>query len=254
MTNRPPFARSLTRLLLAGALASTVGATTAHANRGGGSAASSTTSHTPFAGQYSNRVTNSNSSRSARNASARTKPGTWNRFVKRLAGTGPARVSGSVVRQEIRSYTAYMESDIRQRATPFVTVVNSIGRMTRTRAPNYKAKVGTRYELTRLGNTGEFSMHLLMPVSGHTGKGMENALKWGDPNHAEVNHFDIAVTHADGSQQKIENVKATGLVTPYELNLALKPGKTIVQFWAQGSGKVDNYKAGREVEFHWDGK
>ena len=141
-----------------------------------------------------------------------------------------------------------MESDIRQGATPFLEIIpKSDGiRMTQTQYPDYHSGRTANYKVTNLPG-GQLDLVTLLPVSGHVG--------WTEAqSYAKSNKYNLAVTHADGTVERVNSIASQGFVTPHDLSLKLKPGKTTIQFWPDGSGGVYGYVAGRQIELHWDGK
>jgi hypothetical protein len=142
-----------------------------------------------------------------------------------------------------------MESFIRGiKDTPPMALINASphAQVTQSAYFDYYGGVTAKYRVTGLGAGGQLDLVALLPVSGHVG--LQAA-----ENYARTNQYNVVITHADGTRQTLPKVAATGFVTEHALSLNLKPGKTIVQFWPDGSGGVGGYQTGREIEFHWDG-
>ena len=195
-----------------------------------------------FAGRAAARGNTRNTARQTqqRQARTRTRVRTPQRQQQRSQASSRAKV-------EVAMYKQVMNNAIAQNATPpFFLVANKDGvKMSQTRQGNYKKNVTPAYKVDGLAKSGELSLTALLPVSAHTGQAQQ---------FAKSNKYNITVTHADGTVQKINKVASTGLITEKSLNLKLKPGKTVVNMWPDGSAGVGGFKAGREIELNWSGK
>jgi hypothetical protein len=156
---------------------------------------------------------------------------------------------GSMAKQRAQIMSSMMEGAIRQNATPAMQVMARKDKvqLTQYESPHYKQNRTAKFRVSGLGKSGSLDLVALLPVSGHVG--LPNAQKW-----AKSNKYNVVITHADGTRQTLPKVSSTGFVTMTGMNLKLKKGKTVIQAWADGSAGVGGYKAGREVEIHWDGK
>ena len=148
--------------------------------------------------------------------------------------------------QQIQFSKIMLSQSISQNATPpFLLVPNKDSvTMTQTRGAHYKNGITAAHSVSGLPASGELNLTGLLPVSAHTGQAQQ---------FAKSNVYNVIITHADGTTQNLGKIKSTGLVTEHGMKLNLKPGKTIVQFWPDGSGGVGGYKAGREIELNWSG-
>ncbi|MBT8493975.1 MAG: hypothetical protein KJO07_13055 [Deltaproteobacteria bacterium] len=193
-----------------------------------------------FAGRGAARGTRTNTAQQSQQRQARTR--TRVRTPQRQQRTQ----ASSRAKVEVAMYKQVMNNAIAQKATPpFFLVANKDGvKMTQTRQGNYKKNVTPAYKVDGLSKSGDFSVTALLPVSAHTGQAQQ---------FAKSNKYNITVTHADGTVQKINKISSTGLVTEKALNLKLKPGKTVVNMWPDGSAGVAGFKAGREIELNWSG-
>lgn len=111
---------------------------------------------------------------------------------------------------------------------------------------NYKKGITPTFKASKLGANGKLDMMMLLPTSGHNGQA--NARKW-----AVTSEYNIKITHADGTIQNLGKVKSLAYVTEHGMSINLKKGKTTIQMWPDGSAGVAGYRAGREMEIHWDG-
>jgi hypothetical protein len=141
-----------------------------------------------------------------------------------------------------------MEHSIKNGATPFLEIVPARAgvRMRQTSWPNYKTGEIARFEVSGLDKSGKLDLVALLPVSGHVGRAEAD-------RYAKSNQYNLVVTHADGTRQALPKVASTGYVTQKDLGLSLKPGKTSIEFWADGSAGVGGYVAGRRIELSWNG-
>lgn len=153
---------------------------------------------------------------------------------------------GNQARGTVQAYKSSMESSIMAKATPPFALVPSGGAtMTQTRSAHYKENRTAAFNVSG-AKGGKLSLTALLPVSGHVGVSQAQG-------YAKSNQYNLVIKHGDGSVERLPKVKSTGLVTEKPLNLQLKPGKTTIQFWADGSAGVGGYKAGREIELNWSG-
>ena len=190
-------------------------------------------------------ATRSNSSATQQRQQQRTRTVNRARPVVRQQRTATQSAAAKV---NVAMYKQVMNNAIKQQATPpFFLVANKDGHaLTQTRQGNYKKSITPAYTVSGLSASGSMSLTALLPVSAHTGQAEQ---------FAKSNTYSMVVKHADGTVQKLAKVSSTGLVTEKALNLKLKPGKTIVQMWPDGSPlRVDGFKAGREIELNWSGK
>lgn len=181
--------------------------------------------------------------RSAPTARRAQRPGRMARLRERFSlGLGRG-----AVQREVRTKASLMEATIRRNATPPVEIVGSSpgARLTQTRTPIYKKGQTAAFDVSGVPD-GHLSLTALLPVSGHVGFAEAQ-------RYAQSNVYNIKITHPDGSVETLARVKATGFVTEAPIDLKLKPGKTIIQAWADGSAGVGGYRAGREIELNWSG-
>ncbi len=147
-----------------------------------------------------------------------------------------------------------MEHIVQDEHTPVMHVVNSSprARLHEFEFANYHAERTSKFRVTGLDATGHLDLTVLFPASGHVGSNatekLENARTF-----ARDNVYDVMIVHPNGRTENLPSVHSTGFVTPHDLSLHIERGVTIVRMWAQGSFEVGGFKAGREIELHWDG-
>jgi len=157
-------------------------------------------------------------------------PGQWSRAYQRLV-----------------MYRSMQTQSIQWRTTPpMYLVANSDSvHFVQTRQSNYEKDITHAFDVSNLGASGVLDVTALLPVSAHTGQAEQ---------FAKTNQYNIVIRHADGTVENLAKTPSSGLVTEKTLSIQLKPGRTLLQFWADGSGGVGGYRAGREIELNWDGK
>ena len=149
------------------------------------------------------------------------------------------------VKNTIASYKDYMVNQaIANNATPPFFLIPHSATMSQTRQGDYKKSITPAYSVSNASG-GKLDVTALLPVSAHTGQAQQ---------FAKSNQYNITITHADGTRETIPKVASTGLVTEKVLSIQLKPGKTVVNFWPDGSGGVGGFKAGREIELNYGGQ
>jgi hypothetical protein len=156
-----------------------------------------------------------------------------------------ARLSATA-RQAMTWYGGDMETAIKSGSTPHVTVVNVNGKVTRDRQFGYGTHKAGILDVTGLGASGKLRVVMLLPVSGH--------VSGQAATYAKTNRYNITLSDDQGTQLfAAPKVASTGYVTPHELDLKLRPGKNILDFWPDGSGGAGGYIEGRRYEITWDG-
>ncbi len=101
---------------------------------------------------------------------------------------------------------------------------------------------------------GRLDLTVCMNVSGHDFKDAEKKLLPGAEQmmaaRAKDNKYVIQVTHPDGTVQKMTGIEAKGATsTAQDISIhGLKPGKTVVEAWPEGSAGVGGYVEGRRLE------
>lgn len=101
---------------------------------------------------------------------------------------------------------------------------------------------------------GRLDLTVCMNVSGHDFKDANKNLLPGAQQMMEArakdNKYVIQVTHPDGTIQKMTGIEAKGATsTAQDISIhGLKPGKTVVEAWPEGSAGVGGYVEGRRLE------
>ena len=141
-----------------------------------------------------------------------------------------------------------MTASTKNNATPGMSIfpTQSSVKWTQTRSGDYKKSITPSFNVSKLGKSGKIDFMMLLPTSGHDGPA--KAAQW-----AVQSKYNIKITHADGHVENLGQVQSIAHVTEHGLSTNLQKGKTIVQMWPTGSAGVGGFKAGREMEIHWDG-
>ncbi len=149
--------------------------------------------------------------------------------------------------QRVAMYRSMQTQSIHWRTTPpmYLVANNDSVHFVQTRQSNYEKDITHAFDVSNLGASGVLDVTALLPVSAHTGQAEQ---------FAKTNQYNMVIRHADGTVETLAKTPSTGLVTEKTLSIHLKPGRTLLQFWAEGSGGVGGYRAGREIELNWDGK
>lgn len=108
-----------------------------------------------------------------------------------------------------------------------------------------KALPGERLDLT-----------VCLNVSGHDFKGADGKhlpdIQQRVEERAKNNRYVIQVTHPDGKVDKMTGIEAKGAIsTAQDISINMKPGKTIVEAWPEGSAGVGGYVEGRRLEISY---
>jgi hypothetical protein len=120
--------------------------------------------------------------------------------------------------------------------TPALELIAHHGALTQTLEVD-EYRQGARYEIAATDlNGGKLKATLLLPVSGHVGLAQANQYK-------NTNVYNLVL-----NGRSLGKVSAKDYVTEHKLELSLKPGRNLVEFWPDGSGGVGGYKGGRQIE------
>jgi hypothetical protein len=101
-------------------------------------------------------------------------------------------------------------------------------------------------------------LRVCLNVSGHDFKGADDKplpdAKQRLAERAKDNRYVIQVTHPDGRIEKMTGIEAKGaLSTAQDISIrGMKPGKTIVEAWPEGSAGVGGYIEGRRLEISYN--
>jgi hypothetical protein len=154
------------------------------------------------------------------------------------------------VRRVVRPLIAQMASDIRyeEQAPPLEVV--PLNKAVRLRPLSAADPIGApngqivRFDVEGLRTGEELRLVALLPVSGQIG--------WeGAKESARTNLYHLVIDHADGSREVLPRVPSEGLVTQKKLSLRVKPGKTTITFWADGSSAITGLSSGRMIELNY---
>jgi hypothetical protein len=196
-----------------------------------------------------------------------------------VAGHGPATVtapkpSGSPTSPENSPLRpAFAPDEVKQKAQ-----VAKAERESRFLGDNFKASLmevgvanvkaeprfygyGTHKPMTMALRTAlpddRLDLRVCLNVSGHDfkdadGKPLPDA-KQRLEARAKDNRYVVQVTHADGRVEKMTGIEARGaLSTAQDISIrGMKPGKTILEAWPEGSAGVGGYVEGRRLEITW---
>jgi hypothetical protein len=170
-------------------------------------------------------------------------------FAFAVGATGGAaraerRVSAAVS-QAVRPLIAQMASDIRyEDKAPPLAVVPLSNAVQLEPAKGVEPGGAARYDIKGLRAGERLQLLALLPVSGQVG--WESA-----KSSAKKNRYNLVIEHADGTHEVLPKVVSEGLVTQKQLSLKVKPGKTVITYWAEGPDVVAGSRAGRMIELNY---